>query len=92
MEHFQLGPTPIQNSSENKMKELPCHDASIQSSRFEVVKASDVLVSQTAAAVTESQRVQEQQLMELLPSPEPLPPISIQSNEEDVVSCVAFNN
>lgn len=86
MEHFQLDPTPIQTSLEIKES---CHDAPIQASRFEVVEASDVLVSQKAAAFTETQIVPEQQLM---PSPEPSSPLSIHSNEADDVSRIACNS
>ena len=61
----------------------------MQPSRFEVMKASVVLVSQTFGAIAESQRAQEQQLMTLLPSS----PISTQSNDANDVSCVvAFVN
>ena len=86
---FQLDPPPIRTCLPTVVvTESSSHEpVQRQSSRFEVVKAPDVFVSQTVAA-TESQRSQERQLMTLLPSPEPLTPVSIQSNDADDVSCL----
>ena len=86
---FQLDPPPIRTCLPAVVvTESSSHEpVQRQSSRFEVVKAPDVFVSQTVAT-TESQRSQERQLMTLLPSPEPLTPVSIQSNDADDVSCM----
>ena len=63
------------------------HDTvSRKSSRFEVVKAPDVLNRDLTDTENQlSRRLQQLQLMTLLPSSEPQTPVSIQSSETDEV-------
>lgn len=82
---IDLDPSPCPRLGQ--MKELSAHEsAKRQYSRFEVVKAPDVLAS--GSVDTEFQRshnLQQLQLMTLLPSSEPQTPVSIQSTDTDEV-------